>query len=121
MNIPETVDDNCQDIICDLIENDLKINTDQMRFHAVHRVGKPPSNLETPSRPRPIIARFVVREDRGWDAVFSVKTQLKSSASHKEVYITQDFARAIQKESRKIPHSSHVRCEAGWANRKDSQ
>ena len=67
-----------------------------MRFHAVHHVGKPPSKRETPSRPRPIIARFVVREDK--DAVFSVKTRLKSSARHKEVYITQDFARAIQKE-----------------------
>ena len=79
MNIPETVDENCQDIIYDLIENDLKINTDQMRFHAVHRVGKSPSNRETLSRPRPIIARFVVREDR--DAVYSVNTRVKSSSS----------------------------------------
>ena len=100
MNIPECVGENCQDIIYDIMENDLKINTDEIRFHAVHRIGKPPGNDTTPTRPRPIIARFVVREDR--DAVFSVKNRLKSSIKYKEAYITQDFARAIQKERKTL-------------------
>ena len=76
MNIPENRGENYQDIIYDALENDLKMNEEGIRFHAVHRVGKPSNSVATPSRPRPIIARFVVREDR--DAVFNVKNQLKS-------------------------------------------
>ena len=41
-----------------------------------------------------------MREDR--DAVVKVKKRLKSSAMYGETYITQGFARAIQKELRKI-------------------
>ena len=68
MNIPESRGENCQDIIYDVLENDLKMNAVEIRFHAVHRVGKPrQNNGATPPRPRQIIARFVVREDR--DAV----------------------------------------------------
>ena len=60
MNIPESQGD--------VIENDLKINVEEIRFHAVHRVGKLQNNGASPPRPRPIIARFAVRKDR--DAVF---------------------------------------------------
>ncbi|KAL9964006.1 hypothetical protein ACROYT_G027573 [Oculina patagonica] len=69
MNIPESRGEDCQDIIYDLIENDLKINAEDIRFHAVHRVGKSTNNDANAARPRPIIARFVVREDR--DAVLA--------------------------------------------------
>ena len=96
MNIPESRGENCQDIIYDVLEKDLKLNVEEIRFHAVHRVGKPQISGATPPRPRPIIVRFVVREDR--DAVFNVKNRLKSSARYGEAYITQDFAREIQKE-----------------------
>ena len=61
MNITESRGENCQDIIYDVLENDLKINVDDIRFHAVHRVGKPQNNGATPARPCPIIATFVVR------------------------------------------------------------
>ena len=71
MNIPESRGENCQDIIYDVLENDLKMNIQDIRFHAVHRVGKPQSNGATPVRPHQIIARFAVREDR--DAVFNIK------------------------------------------------
>ena len=87
MNIPECEGENCQDIIYDIMENDLKINKDEIRFHAVHRIGKPPGNGTTPTLPRPIIARFVVREDS--EAVFSVKNRLKSPIKYKEGYITK--------------------------------
>ena len=111
MNIPETRGENCQDIIYDILENDLKISADEIRFHAVHRVGKQQNNGATPTRPRPIIARFLVREDR--DAVFSVKYRLKSSERYREAYITQDFARAIQKERRILIQSMFAAKQAG--------
>ena len=44
MNIPESRSEDCQDIIYDLIENDLKINAENIRFHAVHRVRKSTGN-----------------------------------------------------------------------------
>ena len=111
MNIPESRGENCQDIIYDVLENDLKMNIQDIRFHAVHRVGKPQSNGATPARPRPIIARFAVREDR--DAVFNVKNRLKSSARHSEAYITQDFAREIQKERKTLIQSMFAAKQAG--------
>ena len=111
MNIPETNNEICKDIIYDIIENDLKINADDIRFHAVHRVGKPPSNETNASRPRPIIARFVIREDR--DAVFSVKNRFKSSTRYKEAYITQDFARAIQRERKTLIKAMFAAKKAG--------
>ena len=111
MNIPESRGENCQDIIYDVLENDLKMNIQDIRFHAVYRVGKPQSNGATPARPRPIIARFAVREDR--DAVFNVKNRLKSSARHSEAYITQDFAREIQKERKTLIQSMFAAKQAG--------
>ena len=111
MNIPESRGENCQDIIYDVLKNDLKMNIQDIRFHAVHRVGKPQSNGATPARPRPIIARFAVREDR--DAVFNVKNRLKSSARHSEAYITQDFAREIQKERKTLIQSMFAAKQAG--------
>ena len=102
MNIPESQNENCSDIVYDIIENDLNIDPEDIRFHAVHRVGKPHTRDDgtTPSRPRPIIARFVVREDR--DTVFSVKNRLKSSYRYSDAYITQDFVRAIQQERKTL-------------------
>lgn len=100
MNIPESRGENCQDIIYDVKENALKINVEEIRFHAVHRVGKLQNNGASPPRPRPIIARFAVRKDR--DAVFNVKNRLKSSARYGEAYITQDFAREFRKKGKPL-------------------
>ena len=84
-----------------LIENDLNIDPEEIRFHAVHRVGTPHTRDDgTTPRPRPIIVRFVVREDR--DTVFSVKNRLKASYRYSDAYITQDFARAIQQERKTL-------------------
>ena len=111
MNIPDSWGENCQDIIYDVLENDLKMNVNDIRFHAVHRVDKPQNNGTTPARPCPMIARFVVREDR--DAVFNVKNWLKFSSRHSEAYITEDFAREIQKERKVLIQSMFTAREAG--------
>ena len=47
-------------------------------------------------RHRPIIARFISREDREPNWRNGSKT--KSSGNHPNSYITEDFARAIQEE-----------------------
>ena len=44
---------------------------------------------------------------------FSVKYRLKSSERYREAYITQDFARAIQKERRILIQSMFAAKQAG--------
>ena len=101
MNIPEEPDENCSDIVYDIIQNELNINVENMYFHAVHRVGKARSATGEGEKaiPRPVIVRFLLRSDK--DKVMSAKNKLKNSEKYKDVYITNDYARAIQME-RKI-------------------
>ena len=100
MNIPEEPDENCSDIVYDIIQNRLNINVANMHFHAVHRVGKarPATSDGKKATPRPVIIRFLLRGDK--DKVMSAKNKLKNS-EYKDVYITNDYARVIQME-RKI-------------------
>ena len=95
MNIPETEnrDITTRDLVYDILSHDLNVDTNDIRFHAVHRVGKP-----SKSRIRPIIARFVCREDR--DHVFRAKRRLQESSRFRDAYITADYAKAIQDERR---------------------
>ena len=89
MNLPEQEGENCANIIYDIIENE--------QFHAIHRVGKRRSSDETSKAyPRPIIARFLCREDR--DMVLKAKGRLRNSSQYENVYIIQDYAKAIQME-----------------------
>ena len=75
MNLPEDRGEDCKGMIINLIQNDLKIDVTNVRFHAVHRVGNP-----TVGKTRPIIARFVGREDR--DLVWSRNNDLKNSTTY---------------------------------------
>ena len=83
MNVPERNDENSMDVKYDIIENDMNINVEDIHFHAVHRVGKPCSEDASKSFLRPIIARFLSREDR--DAVFEARNRLKDSSRAKDV------------------------------------
>ena len=99
MNLPEQEGENCTNIINDIIENELNIDVENLQFHAIHRVGKRRSSDETSKAyPRPIyiIARFLFREDR--DMVLKAKVRLRISSEYENVYITQDYAKAIQME-----------------------
>ena len=102
MNIPEKPDENCIDTIYDIIENELNINTGNMYLQAVHRVGKARSAFsdDAKANPRPVIVRFLLREDR--DKVLFAKNKLKKSKHYEAVYIKQDYARAIQMERKTL-------------------
>ena len=96
MNVPERNDENCMDVVYDIMENDMNISVEDIHFHAVHRARKPLSEDASKSFPRPIIGRSLSRKDR--DAVFRARNWLKDSSRAKDVYITQDYAKAIQQE-----------------------
>jgi len=92
-NIQELQLQNCKEPIISIIQEELEIDTVNMTFHAVYRVGK-----FSKGRARPIIARFVCREDK--NLVWSKKKRLQDSANYEDAYITLNYARAIQKERR---------------------
>ena len=98
-NIPESeeegVNHSPKQVILSILQKELQMDTAQIRFHAVHRIGKRKENKH-----RPIIARFVCREDR--DQVFARKKGIKESTRFKDAYITADYAKAIQDERRKL-------------------
>ena len=81
-NIPETEEEDCKALIYDVIEKYLDVDTSQIRFHAVHRVGK-----MSEDRCRPIIARFVCREDR--NRVWIERGRIKNSTTYTVSYITR--------------------------------
>lgn len=87
--IPENPREDCKTTINELLYQAGLFRAEEMKFHAVHRIGR-----KTAGRCRPIIARFISREDR--DYVWFRKKEIKCVAS--EAYITQDYAREIKKE-----------------------
>ena len=100
MNVPEQTEqegENCANNIFDIIKNELNIDVENLKFHAIHRVGKRRSSDETSKAyPRPIIARFLYREDR--DMVLKAKGRLRNSSQYENMYITQEYVKAIQME-----------------------
>ena len=98
-NIPESKEEGInytsKQVIFSILEKELQMGTAQIRFHAVHRIGKQKENKH-----RLIIARFICREDR--DQVFTRKQRINESTRFKDAYITADYAKAIQDERRKL-------------------
>lgn len=111
-NIEEKDKEDCKRVVYNILEKELGVDTTKIRFHAVHRVGK-----KIHGRRRPIIARFVCREDR--DKVWSVRGKIKESITHSDAYITEDYARAIQEERKiLIKAMMKAREEHGLSNAK---
>ena len=71
-DIKEKEHEDCKAVIYNVLEKELGVDTTKIRFHAVHRVGK-----KIQGRRRPIIERFVFREDR--DKVWSGQSLVWSS------------------------------------------
>ena len=91
-NIPEGENEDAGETNREIVKNEMGLNVDSIRFHAIHRLGKPGSG-----RTRPIIARFVCREDR--DMVFAKRYVFReSSIDYDKVYITLDYPKEIQME-----------------------
>ena len=91
INIREEEGEDCKSLIYNVIQKDMGIGTSEIKFHAVPRVGK-----KMESRCRPIIARFISREDR--NLIWQHKGKIKHSPNYPDAYVTEDFAKAIQEE-----------------------
>ena len=109
MNIPERRDENCVVVVYDIMENELNIDPENIQFHPVHRIGKP--REATDANPRPIIARFLCREDR--DIIYRVKNRLKKSRRFENAYIMEDYAQAIRLEGKLLIKAMFLARETG--------
>ena len=102
MNVPEQTEqegENCANNIFDIIKNELNIDVENLKFHAIHRVGKRRSSDETSKAyPRPVIARFLSREDR--DMVLRAKGGCETLHDIQTRILLKDYAKAIQMEEK---------------------
>ena len=97
MNVPEEKGENFANIVYDIIENKLNIDVENLQSHAIHRVEKRRLSDESSNAySRPIIARFLCREDR--DMVLKAKGRLRNSSQYESANTNQDYAKAIQME-----------------------
>ena len=51
MNVLERKDENCADVVYNIIENEMSINAENIQFYAAHRVGS--GNRERTTAPNP--------------------------------------------------------------------
>ena len=102
MNVPEQTEqegENCANNIFDIIKNELNIDVENLKFHAIHRVGKRRSSDETSKAyPRPVIARFLSREDR--DMVLRAKGGCETLHDIQTRILLKDYAKVIQMEEK---------------------
>ena len=94
-NIREEKGEDCKSLIYNVIQKDMGIDKSEVKFDVVHRVAK-----KMESRCRPIIARFISREDR--NLIWQHKDKIKQSPNHPDAYITEDFAKKIQEERKTL-------------------
>ena len=102
MNVPEETaqeGENRANNIYDIIENELNIDIENLKFHAIHRVGKRRWSDETlKAYPRPVITRFLSREDR--DMVLRAKGGCETLHDIQTRILLKDYAKAIQMEEK---------------------
>ena len=119
MNVPEETaqeGENRANNIYDIIENELNIDIENLKFHAIHRVGKQRSSDETSKAyPRPVTARFLCREDR--DMVLKAKGRLRNSSRYTNAYITKRLCQS-DSNGRKVLTKAMFLARKGGMNAK---
>ena len=93
--IEESEREDCKKKVLEVIEKDLQLNTENMKFCGIHRLGRKQAH---PTRGRPMIVRFTSREDR--ELVWKNKFKLQS-VTGRRIFITDDVPVEIQEIRRK--------------------
>ena len=99
LNIPESQDENCKEILRGVMAAVKMEGASKVEFHAVHRIGK----LRDDGKPRTIIARFVNRETR--NDLWYRRKGLANSPSHRHVILVPDYAHETAKEQKKLSNA----------------
>ena len=90
-NIREEDGEDCKSLIYNVIQNYMGVDISEIKFNAVQRVG-----MKIESRCRPIIARFISRENS--NLIWEHKGKIKHSSNYPDAYITENVAKVIQEE-----------------------
>ena len=106
-NIPESAQETNEDCIQKVkqVLSDLGAPPD-IKFHAIHRTGKPNTNVGASStsegepRPRPILARFVSRMDS--ESVWFKRKELRKSSRFSTVSIDKDLSPESARERARL-------------------
>ena len=96
LNVPESQDENCKEILCGVMAAVKIEGANNTEFHAVHLIGKQRDD----GKPRPIIARFVNREKR--NDLWYRRKELAKSPSHR---LVPDYAHETAKEQKKLANA----------------
>ena len=92
--VPESNDENCENIVREIITGKLGLNDAEMKIVRCHRLGKKKMGLNP--TPRPIIVRFLWFKDR--EEVWNSRRNLKESP----IRMREDFAPEIEARRRKL-------------------
>ena len=96
LNVPERQEENCKEILREVMVAVKMEGANNVKFHAVDRIGKPRDD----GKPRTIIARFVNRETR--NDLWYPREELANSPSHRKVILVPDYAYETAKEQKKL-------------------
>ena len=99
LNVPENEEENCKEIVHEVMDAVKMEGANKVEFHAVHRTGKQRND----GKPRAIIARFVNREAR--DDFWNRRKELANSPNHQNVVLVPDYAYETTKEQKKLSNA----------------
>ena len=99
--IPESAQETSEDCVQKVkqVLSDLGAPSD-IKFHAIHRTGKPSSTSEGEPRPRPILARFVSRMDS--QSIWFKRKEQRNSPRFSTVLIDKDLSPESARERAKL-------------------
>ena len=100
LNVVEGEDEDTEKLFIKVLE-EMGIDTHDIKFQAVHRVGPPRDQRrkhfgDKPPLPRHIIARFLSRKDRNF--VWENRGKLKGSENYKEAFFVPDLTKEYAQE-----------------------
>ena len=99
LNVPENEDENCKEIVREVMAAVKMVGANTVEFHAVHRTGKQRDD----GKPRAIIARFVNRETR--NEFWNRRKELANSPNYQNVVVVPDYAYETAKEQKKLSNA----------------
>lgn len=99
LNVPENQDENCKEIVREVMAAVKMEGANKVECHAVHRTGKQRDD----GKPRAIIARFVNRETR--NDLWYRRKELANSPNHRHVILVPDYAYETAKEQKKLSNA----------------
>ena len=96
LKLPKQQEENCKEILPEVMVAVKMEGANRVEFHAVHRIGKPRDDV----KPCTIIARFVNRETR--NELWYPRKKHANSPSHRNVNFVPDYAYNTAKEQNKL-------------------